>query len=316
MGRYRPALFLGLAIVIALITSVMVFSWLREQAQQKAQTGTTVQTTMVAVANADFSWGTKLQREMVQLTAYPTGSLPKGYFTNVDALQGRILLVPIKRNELMLESKLAPVTVATGGVSAVLDPTKRAMSVKVDEVIGVSGFIQSGDRVDVMVTIQPSQGGDNIVSKVVLQNIRVLAAGTQMERSGKDQEAKPVQVITLEVDPLEAEKLALASNQGKLRLALRNPINAEPVLTQGVTVSSLLRSFQTAQPPKPTPKPKVKPEIVTHREPVPQPEPVRKTESVPQPEPIPKVEPVPQPGSRVELIKGIKVEELKFNEAK
>jgi pilus assembly protein CpaB len=247
MNRYRAFIFLGLAVVIALITSVMVFSWLRAQVNVPKAEAATVKT-MVAVPTADLGWGTKLTREMFDLIEYPAGSLPEGHFTNIDGINDRVLLVDIKRNELLLESKLAPLDGKTGGVTAVTDPNKRAMSVKVDDVIGVAGFIKPADRVDVMVTIEPTGGGQaKTMSKMILENLKVLAAGTQMERKGKDEEPKPVQVITVEVDVEEAEKLALASTQGRLRLALRNPLNAEKILTQGATVGSLLSSYR----PKP-----------------------------------------------------------------
>ncbi|WP_447601684.1 Flp pilus assembly protein CpaB [Nitrospira sp. Nam80] len=251
MNRYRALLFLGLAVVVALITSVMLWSWLRDvESRRSAPSAPAIQTNGLAVAAADLTWGTKLTREMFQLVDYPAASLPDGHFTNLDNLKDRVLLVNLKKNEPILESKLAPVGATTGGVAAVTDPNKRAMSVKVDEVIGVAGFIKPADRVDVMVTIEPtsgSSGAAKTVAKVILENVKVLAAGTQMERKGKDEEPKPVQVITVEVDVVEAEKLALASTQGRLRLALRNPLNSEPILTKGATVGSLLGSYR---PPK------------------------------------------------------------------
>jgi Flp pilus assembly protein CpaB len=166
-----------------------------------------------------------------------------------------VIIVDLKRNELLLESKLAPLGMTSGGVAAVKDIDKRAMSVKVDDVIGVAGFIKPADRVDVMVTIE-SEGGKqaNMMSKMILENVKVLASGTQMERKGKDEEPKPVQVITVEVDVEEAEKLALASTQGKLRLALRNPLNSEKVLTKGANVGALLSSYRPKQIEKPTVK--------------------------------------------------------------
>ncbi|MGH7230002.1 MAG: Flp pilus assembly protein CpaB [Nitrospiraceae bacterium] len=251
MNRSRSLLFLGLAVVVALITSVMLFSWLRDVENRRAvHAAPTLQTSGLIVAAADLTWGTKLTREMFQVIDYPAGSLPDGHFTSLDTLHDRVLLVNLKKNEPILESKLAPVGATTGGVAAVTDPNKRAMSVKVDEVIGVAGFIKPADRVDVMVTIEPasgSAGAAKTVAKVILENIKVLAAGTQMERKGKDEEPKPVQVITVEVDVVEAEKLALASTQGRLRLALRNPLNTEQILTRGATVGSLLGSYR---PPK------------------------------------------------------------------
>lgn len=248
MNRHRALLFLGLAVAVALITSVMLFSWLRDVENQRiASAMPTMKTNGVAVAADDLTWGTKLTPEMFQLVDYPAGSLPEGHFTSLETLKDRVLITNVQRNEPILESRLAPVGTTNGGVAAVTDPNKRAMSVKVDDVIGVAGFIKPGDRVDVMVTIEPTSGAggaSNTVAKVILEHVKVLAAGTQMERKGKDEEPKPVQVITVEVDVVEAEKLALASNQGRLRLALRNPLNAEPTLTSGATVGSLLSSYR------------------------------------------------------------------------
>jgi pilus assembly protein CpaB len=250
MQRYRPIIFFGLAAVLALFTSLMVSSWLRNQARGMAEAAPPFGTVNVVVADADMAWGTKLVPEMLQVVRYPNEKLPEGHFLTVESLKDRVVLIDIKQNEVILESKLAP-TSAVGGVSAVTQPSKRAMGVKVDEVIGVAGFIKPGDRVDVMVTLDQTVLNGRPTSKVILENIKVLAAGTQMVRAGKDEEAKPVQVMTLEVDIQEAEKLALASVQGKIRLALRNPLNVEPILTVGATVDSLLTSFRPKTEPKP-----------------------------------------------------------------
>jgi pilus assembly protein CpaB len=158
--------------------------------------------------------------------------------------------VNLKRNESILESKLAPISITTGGVSAVTDPAKRAMAVKVDEVVGVAGFIKPGDRVDVMVTINPSRSGESVLAKLVLSNTLVLATGTETERKGGNEKATPVTVITLEVTPEEAEKLALSTTEGKLRLALRNPMNTDVALTKGATINSLLSSYRVFEKPE------------------------------------------------------------------
>jgi pilus assembly protein CpaB len=246
MKRYRPLVFFGVALLLGLITSIMVFSWLQnEKNRLMAAPLPLTKNVQVMVANADLSWGTKLTPEMMQVQEVPPGAIPEGHFTSAEVIKDRVLLVDIKRNELLLESKLAPLGTTSGGVAAVTDLNKRAMSVKVDDVIGVAGFIKPGDRVDVMVTIEPEAGKQgHTIAKMILENVKVLAAGTQMERKGKDEEPKPVQVITVEVDVEEAEKLALASNQGKLRLALRNPLNSERVLTKGANVGALLSSFR------------------------------------------------------------------------
>lgn len=255
MKRYRPLVFFSVAVVLGLVTSILVFSWLQnEKNRLMAAPLPLSQNVQVLVANADLAWGTKLTQEMMQMQEFPPGAIPEGNFTSLEAINDRVLLVDIKRNELLLESKLAPLGTTAGGVAAVTDPNKRAMSVKVDDVIGVAGFIKPADHVDVMVTIEPEAGKQgNTIAKMILENVKVLAAGTQMERKGKDEEPKQVQVITVEVDVEEAEKLALASNQGRLRLALRNPLNKEHVLTKGANVGALLSSFR----PKAAVRPKV-----------------------------------------------------------
>jgi pilus assembly protein CpaB len=247
MKRYRPLVFFGLALVLGVITSVLVFSWLQsEKSRLLAAPLPTSKNVQVLVANADISWGTKLTPEMMLMQEIPPGAIPEGHFTTLDAIKDRVLLVDVKRSEMLLESKLAPNGTTGGGVAAVTDVNKRAMSVKVDDVIGVAGFIKPADRVDVMVTIEPMPGKpEHAVSKTILENVKVLAAGTQMERKGKDEEPVQVQVITVEVDVEEAEKLALASTQGRLRLALRNPLNSEKVLTKGAQVGSLLNSYRS-----------------------------------------------------------------------
>jgi pilus assembly protein CpaB len=256
MKRYRPLAFFAVALLLGLITSFLVFSWLQnEKNRLMAAPIPFSRNVPVLVSNADLSWGTKLTPEMMQLQEFPPGAIPEGHFTSLETIKDRVLLIDLKRSELLLESKLAPLGTTSGGVAAVTDINKRAMSVKVDDVIGVAGFIKPGDRVDVMVTIEPEGGKQaNMMSKMILENVKVLATGTQMERKGKDEEPKPVQVITVEVDVEEAEKLALASTQGRLRLALRNPLNIEHVLTKGANVGALLSSYR----PKQTAKPKVK----------------------------------------------------------
>ncbi len=246
MKKYRPQIFFAGAVVIGLITSLLVVGWLRDADLRHVAEAAIpmVSTGEVVVAKADLAWGTKLTPEMLQVVNYPAGNLPVGYYKNVEDLKDAVLLQNMMTNEPILRSKLASGTNVGSGVAAVTDPMKRAMSVKVDEVIGVSGFIKPGDHVDVMVTIEPDSHSQNPVAKMILGNLKVLAAGMQFENNGNEKDPKPVQVMTLEVDIEEAEKLALASTQGKLRLALRNPLNVEKVLTKGATVASLLASFR------------------------------------------------------------------------
>ena len=255
MQRYRPIMFFAIAFLLAVGTSYLVFSWLKEQAASFSQPVFASEQKMVAVAAADLAWGTKITPEMIKLVGYPDGTAPDGHFNSIESLNGRVLLTAVRHQEPIIDSKLAPVG-STGGVSGILDPAKRAMSVRVDDVIGVAGFIKPNDRVDVMVTIDVAGSSGRMITKTILEYIKVLAAGTEIVRTGKEEEAKQVQVVTLEVDVIEAEKLALGSTQGRLRLALRNPLNAEEVLTRGATVGGLLASYR----PKPAPKAKAEEE--------------------------------------------------------
>jgi pilus assembly protein CpaB len=253
MRRYRPFLLLGLAGIIAFSTSSMVYRWLRAQSfNSQPVVEAPSNTVRVAAANFDIPRGSTLTAEMLKTVQLPEDSVPLGVFKaeEVGGLVGRVALYDVMQNEAVLQSKLAPVD-ATGGVAALLDPEKRAMSVHVDEEVGVAGFVKPTDRVDLFVTVdvegKNGEPGDTI-TKLVLANTLVLATGTELVRNAKDEVATPVKVITLEVTPEEGEKLALASTKGKFRLALRSPLSKEIALTRGATVDTLLNSYQGAKP--------------------------------------------------------------------
>jgi len=248
MGQKRPLLFLGAAIGIALVTTIMIYQWLQGQqgSEPEVQPVVEIEGAEIAVASSDVTWGTPLTDEFIRFVVYPEDNLPAGHFKKSQDLKGRVVLANLKKNEPIMESKLAPIDIKTGGVSAVMDPQKRAMAVKVNEVVGLPGFIKPGDRVDVMVTFErPGSKDDKKITKVVLENSLVLATGTQMERVDEE-EPKAVKVITLEVSIEEAEKLAMAENEGKIRLALRSPLNPEIKKTRGAKFSDLLTTYQLA----------------------------------------------------------------------
>lgn len=249
MRRYRPFLLLGLAAIIAFSTSSVAYRWLRQQSAVTAapQEDTTAKVD-VAVANFDIPRGSTLTAEMLKTAKLSAETLPAGVFKadEVSALVGRVAVVDVVQNEAILQAKLAPLD-ATRGVAALVDPTKRAMSVRVDDEVGVAGFVKPNDRVDLFVTVDAQQKGATEtegVTKLVLANTLVLAIGTELVRTGKDEVAIPVQVLTLEVTPAEAEKLAFASTRGKFRLALRSPLTKDEALTPGATIETLLSSYQ------------------------------------------------------------------------
>lgn len=289
MGKYRPAVLLGLTLLVALVTSILAYRWLQRTAGKSSP-----DIVQVAVATTDLAWGTPLTGEAVKMVPYFRKSLPSGAVTSEAALPGRVVTAAVRANEPILESKLAPTTIQGGGVAAIIAPNKRAMAVKVDKVKGVSGFIKPGHRVDVLVSLkQAGEGNNNPVTKIVLQNIPVLAIGPETEDKEKKGKPSPVDVITLEVTPEEAEKLALASAEGKLlQLALRNYTDTENVPTRGITVPAMLdlgggEVKKAAAPAKRVVRPA---KTVAARAPTP---------------------PVPQ-GPTVELIRGSSVRQLHF----
>jgi len=241
MGKYRALVPLGVAFIIALITSFLIYNFLQKKTRV---TLVPLETQAIAAAVGDIGWGTRLTKEMVKQVDFLKSSLPPGHFSDSDSLVGRVAIASIKANEPILDSRLAPLSIRTGGVAAIVNLKKRAVAVKVDKVIGVSGFIRQGNRVDVLVTIPTGKvSQQQPFTKTVLENILVLTVGPELEKKGKEEKPSDVDVITLEVTPDEAERLALAASEGKLQLALRNFSDTQEVFTRGVTIPALLASY-------------------------------------------------------------------------
>jgi pilus assembly protein CpaB len=198
-------------------------------------------TQAVVVAAADLQLGSELKKEDVAVVQFPAGKTPEGTFANPQEVIGRGLIVPIVKNEPILKAKLASKE-AGSGLPPVIPEGMRAVSVRVNEVVGVAGYVLPGNRVDVVATASPTDQHSDTTSKVVLSNVQVLTAGTRIEQ-GQDQ-SKPVQVtvVTLLVYPDQAERLALASTEGKIQLALRNPLDQGAPPTPGIKTAGLLGS--------------------------------------------------------------------------
>jgi len=297
MVKYRSIFLLGAAVIIALITSVLIFSYLQKKGRGQE---VAIETQPVVVAAIDLSWGTALTDEMLKRVDFLKGSLTGGFSSDPSSLVGRVLIYPVKANEPIFESRLAPVNIKTGGVAAVISLKKRAVAVKVDKVIGVSGFIHPGNRVDVLITL--ATGKTYVpVTKTILENILVLAVGSETkERKGLDEKSSPTDVITLEVTPEEAEKLALAATEGRVQLALRNSSDTENVITYGTTLSTLLgSSSSSARETRPVTRKEVEIKKPT-------------SQASTSPPVIKKVESERPSTFTVELIKGSKMSEVKF----
>jgi pilus assembly protein CpaB len=204
-------------------------------------------TQAVVVAAADLQLGAELRKEDVAVVPFPAGKTPEGTFAKPEEVIGRGLIVPIVKNEPILKAKLASKE-AGSGLPPVIPEGMRAVSVRVNEVVGVAGYVLPGNRVDVVATASPTEAKADTTSKVVLSNVQVLTAGTRMEQ-GQDQ-SKPVQVtvVTLLVYPEQAERLALASTEGKIQLALRNPLDQGAPATPGIKQAGLLGAVKTPAP--------------------------------------------------------------------
>jgi pilus assembly protein CpaB len=253
MGRWKAFIPIILALAIATGGSVFLYGWIQAKTAPAATVTVETQAVPVVVAAADLNWGTKLTRDMLTTLPFLKESLPGGYLSDPEALVGRVAVAALKEREPVLESRLAPDNVTVGGVSAVIKPGMRAVAVKGDKVIGISGFIQPGNRVDILVTLK-DPATKNEITKMVLSNVLVLATGTEIEER-RDGQPRPVDVYTLEVDPEQAERLSLAAAEGKLQFALRNMTDQETVLTKGATITQTLASLRGVDP---TPPAKVK----------------------------------------------------------
>jgi pilus assembly protein CpaB len=295
MGKYRSIMLFGGAVIIALFTSLLIYGYLLRNGKAQERV---IETQPVVVAAVDLSWGTALTNEMLKKVDFLKGSLTGGYFSDPSSLVGRVLIYPVKANEPIFESRLAPMDVKMGGVAAVIALKKRAVAVKVDKVIGVSGYIHPGNRVDVLMTIGTGKTYAP-VTRTILENVLVLAVGSETkERKGYEEKSSPTDVITLEVTPEEAEKLALAATEGRIQLALRNFSDTQSAVTQGTTLSHLL-GFHSYGPAK-APTAVTRKSVPASKEPV-----------LPPPPVVKPVETKP-PTFTVELIKGNKVSEVKF----
>jgi pilus assembly protein CpaB len=241
MGKWKTIAPIVISIVIAITGSVFIYKWINLKTAPKEVVKVESEAVPIAVAAVDLQWGTQLKPDMIKTIPFLKESLPEGHFTRTADLNNRIVIATLKKGEPVVEHRLAPISIKTGGVSAVLGSGKRAVAVKGDKIIGISGFINPGNRVDVLVTLRdPKTKLDK--TKVVLENIPVLATGTQIQRNEKGEPA-PVDVYTLEVTLEDAENLSLAASQGKLQFALRNITDTEPVLTKGTTISQTLASL-------------------------------------------------------------------------
>jgi pilus assembly protein CpaB len=213
-------------LVIALVIAFLLSSFVYKQFQ-KASIVKPTDTQSLVVAAVPLQLGTRLDSTNVRLIQWPANQKVAGMHSRVEDVANRAIITPLAENEPVLEGKLAPKE-SGAGLSATIPEGMRAVSVAVNEVVGVAGFVTPGTMVDVLVTgrVLGVQAGQGDITRTILENVRVLAAGQKVEQ---DREGKPqtVAVITLLVSPDDATKLTMGANDGKLQLALRNTVDTK-----------------------------------------------------------------------------------------
>ena len=234
MKNTRAVAMLIVSIVLGLAVSALAVGWVSQKGA--------IASNKVVVAVMDIELGSRLNPQMLTTVDWPSGSLPQGAFADAKELQDRVVKTSIQRGEAILNAKLAPVG-TQGGLSAVITEGKRAMTVRVNDVVGVAGFALPGNYVDVMVNAQKDKAGakgneeQQQISKTVLERVLVLAVAQEAGRD--DTKPKVVNAVTLELTLEDAEKLDLARNVGTLSLVLRNQVDKRPVMTAGITKKEL-----------------------------------------------------------------------------
>jgi pilus assembly protein CpaB len=262
MKNKRAFIVMAVAVLFGLAAVVSASRWLLNQ--PGGANG------RIVVAAADISLGQRLTPEMFKLAEWPTDSVPKGAFTDPQKLDGRVLKTNILIGEPVVETRLAPQG-TQGGLSAMITEGRRALTVRVNDVIGVAGFALPGNYVDIIVSMQKdpapaSNGREQAISKIVLERILVLAVAQEVNRD--ETRPKVVNAVTLEVTPEQAEKLDLARSVGTLSLALRNQVDPQSAQTDGATKLTLLPDAVAPQAPPPkhvsrsTPKPAARAPVV------------------------------------------------------
>lgn len=245
MRRLPPWAWLMMALIFGATATFMAMGWLKSLSEKRAQQQKPT-VVPVVVAAKDVPSAVALAGDQLKVRQWPSDTALAGKFSRLQDVTGRVTATPLAAGEPVLESKLAPKGVIPG-LTALLPMDKRAMTVKVDEASGVAGFLNPDNRVDVVVTVDKGDFNRDPISKVVLQNLRVLGTGQKIEkRLGEKPQVVPT--VTLEVSPEEGERLALATKEGNISLVLRNQQDEQMVTTTGVRTSTLLGDAA----PKPT----------------------------------------------------------------
>ena len=239
----RTVVVVAIAVVVAGLASLGAYRVIKQMPVREVE----VRSLYQVVAVKDMAMGTMITKDFVKLVPWPASSpVPKG-FTTIESVVNRGLISSVVANEPLTESKLAPLA-AGAGLPPSITEGMRAVSVKVNEVIGVAGFVVPGTRVDLMVTLK-RDGEKETMTRVVVSDVQVLTAGTRYDQEkARDGQPIPTSVVTLLVTPPDAERIALAQSEGSIMLTLRNPMDRQPTQTAGVRTAALLGAAPAPQP--------------------------------------------------------------------
>jgi pilus assembly protein CpaB len=279
MNRSRLLMIGGLALAVGLLVAFSVYNKLRTSPGSNSSE----REVRVVVAADDVLVGVKLDAHDVRVISLPQSAAPPGAFSDPSKVLGRGAVLPIGKGEFILPSKLAALN-AGGGLPSLIPPGMRAVSVRVNDVVSVAGFVQPGTRVDVLATGNQG-GGNDRQTTTVLENVAVIAVGKSLDRNASA-DAQTAPVITLLVSPDDAQKLALVSQEGRIQLSLRNPLDTKKGGIGATRTSSL---YLGETPVATGPKPKARKLVA----------------KVPAPPPAP---------YQVEMIRGSKRDETKFQD--
>ncbi|MFN7982045.1 MAG: Flp pilus assembly protein CpaB [Vicinamibacterales bacterium] len=265
-----------LVLLVALATAGVATVLVERVIEQRPPDAPAAPRIGVVVASHPLANGALITPSDVKLVGWPADALVPGSFSKVEDVMNRGLITSVLENEPLTDSKLAAVG-AGAGLPPTITPGMRAISVRVNEVVGVAGFVTPGNRVDVFVTLEEKE---STVTKVVVSNVQVLAAGTRYEQDKKKNgEAMPSTVVTLLLSPEDAERTVLAATEGQIMLALRNPLDVDPTNSAGTRLTSLFGA-PNAPAELPTGRPPAKPRVIAVAPPPPPPPPEPKPYTV------------------------------------
>jgi pilus assembly protein CpaB len=263
--QHRTLIVMAVAVATAALGSYGVYSAVLRMPVREVEVGSV----QVVVAAQPLQMGTRLHPNHLRVVAWPSRNPVAGAFADPKQLVDRGVIQPIGENEPITTSKVASLE-AGAGLPPVIPEGMRAISVKVNEVVGVAGFVVPGTIVDVLVTVRATSGQDDPMTRTVVSKVTVLTAGTKYDQEkSKAGEPIPTSVVTLAVLPEDGERITLAQNEGRITLALRNPLDIKATDTKGVKLASLMkgagpepvidrahnRVIKTVAPPAPPPQP-------------------------------------------------------------